>query len=431
MDNKTKVIVYIMRKATMKSYAFRAEIDAIEDLYERYNIKSVIYYKWDEIEYKSFIQKLEKFWILFRNYSNKEELKENILDLNKESDIIFISTPLEFLVNLVNEIKLLLWRCLSDNPDIFRDKYLQRKLIGDHNSELWVKYLKWFPSELNIDEIEEKVGYPFMIKPVDWVESLGVDKIDCKEEFESYMKNYENFHEVFKGWWIDNKVLIVEEFIDWQLYSIDYFVSDDWFISVSKPIKVRLWIDIWIDDYFNMARISTEKTQREFKWKRLKTFINSTVKACWIRNTFVHHEFKLNSNWYFKTIELNWRIGWWRLAMIKQSYDFNLFEFIVNKEATIWTLKMNNIAINIYSTERWILKSFNNKLFKKIEKKTSVYRIELFEKFIWKEVWLTRNWFTKIWVIGLKGKDYKEIRKDYLYVKKNYKKLIELEWVVN
>jgi hypothetical protein len=33
------------------------------------------------------------------------------------------------------------------------------------------------------------------------------------------------------------------------------------------------------------------------------------VKATGIRNTFVHHEIKINSKGEFKTIELNGRIG--------------------------------------------------------------------------------------------------------------------------
>jgi hypothetical protein len=43
---------------------------------------------------------------------------------------------------------------------------------------------------------------------------------------------------------IDNKALIVEEFIDGNLYSVDYFVSSDGGITMSKPVKVRLGIDI-------------------------------------------------------------------------------------------------------------------------------------------------------------------------------------------
>jgi hypothetical protein len=31
---------------------------------------------------------------------------------------------------------------MSDNPDIFRDKFLQRELIQEHNPDLGIKFIK-------------------------------------------------------------------------------------------------------------------------------------------------------------------------------------------------------------------------------------------------------------------------------------------------
>ncbi len=422
-----KAIVHILTKARMESSAFTAEIDAMEDLSEKHWIKNVIFYKWDVIKFDALISKLEKFHILCNNYSNKEDLKEQVAEYAKEHEIIFIDTPLELLVNTVNEVKEFLWRPLSDNPDIFRDKFLQRELIQDHNPNLWIKFIKWMPDTLNIEEIEKKVGYPFIIKPVDWVQSSWVAKVSNKEEYNHYMETYNDFHERLKSRWVDNKELIVEEFIDGKLYSIDYYVTSDRDVYVSKPVKVRLWIDVKVEDYCNIARIATEKTEGEFKWKRLKTFINSTIKATGIRNTFVHHEFKINSRWEFKTIELNGRIGGWRLELMKRAYDINLYELLLESEAKVWKLKESNIAVNIYATKRWILTWFNKELFKKIDKRKSVFAMWFEECAIWKEIWLTKDWFIKVWVIKLKNKDYKELAKDFSYIKSKYNELLEIQ----
>ena len=419
-----KAIVHLMTKARMKTSSFTAEIDAMEELSEKYWIKNVIYYKWDTIEYIDLLNKLKKFWILLHNYSNKEDLKEQVIEFNKQYEIIYIWTPMEFLVNIVNEIKVSFGRPISDYPDIFRNKHLQRELIQKYNPELGIKFSKWIPEELNINEIEKEVGYPFIIKPVDWVQSAWVVKINNKKEFNNYIEHYKVFHDRLKSRWVDSKLLIVEEFIEWKLYSIDYFVSDEWIITISKPVKVRLWVDLWIKDYFNFARIVSEKTENEFKWKRLKTFVNSTVKATWIKNSFVHHEFKINSKWEFKTIELNWRIWWWRLEIMQIAYGINLFEFIVNPETKIWNLKESIITIKVYSQKKWILESFKDKLFEKIEKKESVFEIIKDESHIWKEVWLTSDWFTNVATIKLKSKDYKILRKDYTYVKKYFNDLL-------
>jgi len=422
-----KAIVHIMTKSRMKSDVFTSDIDAIEEISEKYWVKNVIFYKWEPIEYADLITKLEKFGIFVYNYQNKEDLKEQVVNFSKEYEVVFVTTAIELLINTVNEVKEALWRPLSEDPDIFRNKFLQRELIQDHNPDLWIKFMKWTPEDLNIEEIENHVWYPFIIKPVDWVQSSWVAKIRNRSDYNNYMKTYNDFHDRLKSRWVDNKDLIVEEFIDGTLYSIDYYVNDNWETTISKPVKVRLWIDVKVNDYCNIARISSEKTESEFKWKRLKTFVNSTIKATGIKNTFVHHEFKINSKWELKTIELNGRLGWWRLELIKRAYDFNMYEMVCNPDIKIWKLKESNIVVNIYSTKRWMLRAYNEELLEKIEKRDSVYKIEKYDGFLWKETWLTKDWFIKVWAIRMANKDYDELAKDFRYIKNKYKDLLIID----
>lgn len=421
-----QAIVHVMTKMRMKSDLFSVEIDAIESLSEKYGMKNIICYKGDEIEYIDLINKLHKFGILFCHYSNKDELKEKLLEYQKEYDIKFVSTPLEILINLTDELKQTLGQSVSEHQNIFRDKHLQRELIKEHNPELGIKFLNGEHDQLDIDEIEEKVGYPCIIKPVDGVQSSWVGKINNRKDFDEYVNSYQEFHDRLKSKGIDTHELIVEEFIDWKLYSIDYFVDQEGNTFISKPVKVKLGIDIGVQDYCNIARIVSEKTEWEFKWKRLKTFINSTVKATGVKNTFVHHEFKINSKGEFKTIELNGRIWGWRLEVMMKSYDLNMYEFIVNPEVKPWKLKNNVMGINLYATKKWILNGYNQKLLEKISKRESVYAIETDEGVLWKEIWLTKDGFEKVWVIKIIHKDYKILRKDYLYIKKHYKEILEI-----
>lgn len=422
-----KAIVHIMTKSRMKSDVFTSDIDAIEEVSEKYWVKNVIFYKGEPIEYADLITKLEKFGIFVYNYQNKEDLKEQVLKFSQDYEVIFVTTAIELLINTVNEVKEALWRSISDNPDIFRNKFLQRELIQDHNPDLWIKFMKWTPDDLDIKEIEEHVGYPFIIKPVDWVQSSWVAKIRNKSDYNNYMKTYQDFHDRLKSRWVDNKDLIVEEFIDGTLYSLDYYVNDDWETTISKPVKVRLWIDVKVNDYCNIARISSEKTEWEFKWKRLKTFVNSTIKATWIKNTFVHHEFKINSKWELKTIELNGRLWGWRLELIKRAYDFNMYEMICDPDIKIWKLKESNIVVNIYASKRWMFRAYNEELLEKIEKRESVYKIEKYDWYIGKEVWLTKDWFVKVWAIRMSNKDYQELAKDFRYIKNKYKELLIID----
>jgi hypothetical protein len=196
---------------------------------------------------------------------------------------------------------------------------------------------------------------------------------------------------------------------------------------MSKPVKVRLGIDIWVNDYCNIARICTQKTQSEFKGKKLKSFVSATVKATWIKNTFVHHEFKINSSGELKTIELNGRIGWGRLEVLKRAYDINLYEFLVQSDIKIGTLKRNNMAINIYATRKWILQSFNEKLLEKIRVRSTTYEVDIDVSAVWKPIWLTKDGFKKVWVIKFESDNYDDLRRDYLYVKGRYEDLLDIE----
>lgn len=424
---QNKAIVHIVSKVRMESAAFSAEIDAMEELSEKYWIKNVIFYKWDIIKFELLIKKLEKFHILLKNYCNKDDLKEQVINFSKEHEVIFVSTPWELLVNVANEVTEALWLPMSDYPDVFRNKSLQRELIEKNNPELWIRFLKWTPEELKIEDIEKKVWYPFIIKPVDWVQSAWVKKITKKKEFADYIKNYKAFNYLLKSRWVDSKVLIAEEFIDWVFYSVDYFISPEWKVVLTRPIKTKTWVDIWINDYCNFDAVVSEKTQWEFTWRTLRTYIEAMVKALWIRNTFVHHEFKITSKWEYKTIELNWRIWGKRLELIKRAYGINLYEFIVNHDIKFPKVKENNILFFIYAPKRGIFKWYNKKIFEKIEARDSVFEVNYEESFIGKEIWLTSEWFVNVWHIKLKNKDYKAIRKDYLYIKSKYLELLDIE----
>lgn len=416
-----------MTKSRMKSEVFSSDIDAMEEISEKYGVKNVIFYKWEKIEYVDLISKLEKLWIFLYNYSNRDDLKEKVLEFSKNYEILYVNTALELLINSTNTLKKALWQEVTQNSKIFRNKYLQREIIQKHNPNLGVKFLKWTILNLDIEEIEKTIWYPFIIKPVDWVQSSWVAKIKNKKDFEKYLRTYKDFHDRLEARGIDNKELLLEEFIDWTLYSIDYFVNQDWKIFSTKPVKQRLLSDIKFDDYGVLARISSKKTESEFKWKKLLSFISDTVKATSIKNTYIHHEFKINSKWELKTIELNWRIGWWRLELLKKSYGLNIYELILWSEFKSVKLKENNLVVNIYATKRWMLRDFNHKLLEKLKQKSSINSIEIEYSVVWKEIWPTKDGFIKIWSIKMSHKDYGALASDFDFVKKHYWDLLIID----
>jgi len=55
----------------------------------------------------------------------------------------------------------------------------------------------------------------------------------------------------------------------------------------------------------NISRNINKEVNNVFNNINLDTFIQDTVKALKIKNTFIHHEFKITSKNKIKTIEVN------------------------------------------------------------------------------------------------------------------------------
>ena len=147
---RNKAIVHIMSKDRMKWSALKADLDAIEELWEKYGINNIIFYKWEKIDYSYLISKLEKYWIYTQNYSNKKDLLEKVKKINERYEIIFVYTALELMIKTANFVRIWLNHVVSAEPNIFRDKSLQRKFLQENAPELGVKFLKWEPEKLDL-----------------------------------------------------------------------------------------------------------------------------------------------------------------------------------------------------------------------------------------------------------------------------------------
>ena len=423
-----KTIIHLMNKKWFKTDTFELEMKLLWEIYVENNVESILFYKWSKIEDKEFEDKLNRHWIYIENYLNRDKIIEKVLKFHKSYNVLYIHTTIETTMNLTNDLKKIIWQKSPKNHKIFRDKFIQRDMIQKHCPNLWIRFLAGGIKDLSFSKIRDSVWLPFILKPTNWVQSSGVVKITSRREFNNYKDNYVNFNKVFIEKGIDTDKLIAEEFIDGELYSIDYFVWEDSNIRISEPIKEKLGIDIKVDDYFVLCRITTKDTQDTFRYINLEKFIKDTVDAMKIKNSFVHHEFKINSKWEIKTIEVNGRIWWWRHELMYRAFGINFFKFIIDSRQDFPTIKENVIWINVLATRLWTLSWFNNKLFDKIKELESVYEILKDTSFIWKECWLTKDWFWRVWTIKLSNKNLKQLNRDYEYIEKNYKKLLIIKY---
>jgi biotin carboxylase len=110
---------------------------------------------------------------------------------------------------------------------MFRDKYIQRKLLQKDGGENGIKFVTGSMKELDYDKISEVVGIPFILKPTNGLQSSGVVKIDNIQDFSEYKYHFIQFHENCQNRGFASDIIIAEEFIDGKMYSIDYFVNQE------------------------------------------------------------------------------------------------------------------------------------------------------------------------------------------------------------
>ncbi len=396
------------------------------DIKEKYNLEIINFYIPWKIDSKE-IEELKKEGINMIWYIDEKNLIDIIKDFDKNNSYK-VNTFTEQLIPITNRIKKELWQKITKQPNLFRNKKLQRELLLK-NKEIATKYKKVNINNLSFDNLKKEFNLPFVIKPSNWLQSSWVSIIKSKLDLDNYILNFEKlFWNMSKKFDMSNFELIIEEFIDWDKYSIDYFIDENWDItSFTYPIFVYSADYVWIDDLFEFVRIASIDIVNKLDLNKLYNFLKATIKITKIKNTFVHHEFKLTTIWKFKTIELNWRIWWYRLEMYKQSSNLNLLDLMFEKKIDI-KIKTNFAVALIYSEKEWILKKYNKDIFLKLQELESFFSLNTFNNTnIWKKIWLTKNWYSKVAVVKFKNTDFKQLKKDVEFLKNHYKKLLILK----
>ena len=413
-----KFLINISRWYKMQSYY----IDAYKDLYLNYDIKTYIFFDKNLIS-KMIESNSEEYSFFY--YESINDLIRQLKDIEK-SDIYYINTFDELLVLDLNEIKKELWFFIPDKFEAFRNKNLQRELLLKKFPETTVSFFELDIINEQIDSYYNKLDFPYIIKPTSWMQSSWVLLINNKIDLENYVQNTKSLFKNMLNRWISDTKLILEEYIDWDMFTVDYFVDDNWTFIISIITKVFLLKNLWIDDFGNYVRISGDLINSYIDLNLLNDFIKKHIITFWIRNTFIHHEFKINSKNIFKTIELNQRIWWYRVEMANLNYNYNILTSPLKIENNIknpW-----NMAIFIfYPNKKWIFKWVNNDLLSKFKILNSFKNYRISESYIWKEIWLTKDWFSNVAAIRIINYDSVQFKKDFDFIEKNYNHFIILE----
>lgn len=332
------------------------------------------------------------------------------------------------LISIQKELFKKLWKKFTENIKIFKDKELQRKYIDKVNSKLNCKqfYLWKLPEtfEIFIEKVKKHwLKFPIILKPIDWAWSHDVFRIDNNNDKKKYKYILKNSNKETN--------FLCEEYIDWSMYSIDFFVWE-WYFNFSYPIKVDLSNNIWLkDDYENIWKILEYPIKNEEKLNVFLENLKKISKEVWIINQFIHLEFKINSRWEHKIIEINWRPWWYRPFIIDNVYEWSYFNLVninlIERKPKYYVTGVDWIALENYKKWEW---EYNEKLIHQILNLNSVKSHP--------NAWFTKmnkDWEKdliyadgavsgRIFLVYLINTNYEQLKKDYKFVLENYNNFI-------
>jgi biotin carboxylase len=204
------------------------------------------------------------------------------------------------------------------------DKIWMRRRFFIHNKKITPPYtIVTDTDKKSLQRIENKVGFPLVVKPTGLGASRLVSICYHKEELRKTLKKvFKTIKKVYKK----NKGeltprVLVEGFMDGEMYSIDCYVNSLGRIYFCPMVHVITGKAIGFDDFFGYRQITPTLLKKE-KIEQAQKTSTEAIRALALRSTTVHIELMRTENGW-KVIELGPRIGGFRHKMYELSYGIN------------------------------------------------------------------------------------------------------------
>lgn len=178
-------------------------------------------------------------------------------------------------------------------------------------------------SKKTVKEIKKKLKLPVVIKPSGLGASLLVTICFHEEELTTALKRvYRQIKTIYKqNDRREKPKVLVEEFMEGDIYSIDAYVTSRGKISFCPLVSVKTGMEIGFDDFFGYRQMTPTLLKKPSIVKAEK-IATKAIKAIGLRSTSVHIELMKTEDG-FKVIELGPRLGGFRHEMYQMSYGFN------------------------------------------------------------------------------------------------------------
>lgn len=204
------------------------------------------------------------------------------------------------------------------------DKIKMRQLLRGYDKAISPKFLVAHDaSPETLERIERVIGFPLIIKPAGLASSLLISLCYHREELEQNLKNtvskIDQVYKKKKG--RGEPKILVEEFMEGSMYSIDSYVNQRGIVYHAPLVHVKTGRSVGYDDFFGYMRMTPVRL-KQHKVDAARRAAESAIEALNLRSTTCHIELmKTEDGW--KIIEVGARIGGFRQAMYKLSYGID------------------------------------------------------------------------------------------------------------
>lgn len=315
----------------------------------------------------------------------------------------------------------------TPTPDSLKwasDKYEMRRRMKLYDSSITPIFtLLRDNSKAERDRVIAKVGFPMIIKPTNLAASLFVSICYHEEDLEKTVKN--TITKLQKAYENDGRLeeprIIVEQFMEGDMYSIDSYVTARGKVEHCPLVKVKTGKTIGHDDFYGYLQITPPIFKRSTV-EKAELVAEKAIHALGLRSSIAHTELmKIDDEW--KVIEIGARMGGFRheLHMLTCGIDHSLNDVLVRIPAKVNLPKKCTgyaCAMKWFAASEGVISEMKG--IKKIEGLESFHRIELNKKVGDKAVF-ARNGGRSIFNLFLKNSDRAKLLADIRRVEQTVK----------
>lgn len=204
------------------------------------------------------------------------------------------------------------------------DKLEMRRALRQYDKAISPKYtLVTGYSQKDLEKIKKQIGFPLVVKPTGLAQSLLVSICFHQEELEKSLKrSLKAVAKVYKERNSDEKPrILVEQFIEGTMYSIDAYVNARGSISFCPLVHVKTGRDIGFDDFFGYRQMTPTTLSKE-SIKEAHAVAVKSIRALGLRNTSAHIEL-IRSDAGWKVVELGARLGGFRHELYNLTFGID------------------------------------------------------------------------------------------------------------